>query len=349
MALGEKPQPQILRHVGVLVLVHQHVFEPALILLQHVRMVLEDAQGFKQQVAEIAGVHHFQALLVFGVKLATQAIGESIGLTLGQFVRGQAAVLPAVDRIRQLPGGPALLVDVMGIEQLLHQANLVVGIEDGEARFEARQFGMVAQDFDADGMEGAEPGHALDHAADQRADPVLHLARRLVGEGDGEYLARPGFAGGEDVGKPGGQHPGLAGAGAGQHEQGAVGGFHRRALFRVQALQIGRLSACQRPLRRGFPALRRRRALVAEVADFDGPDGHGAPIPWSLYSNGRTKCENQAAFFTSLTRLRTARWTLRQVSGSLGVARALAQLGMPGGLCFGAGSMNERQCFREMA
>jgi hypothetical protein len=43
----------------------------------------------------------------------------------------------------------------------------------------------------ADGVEGAEPGHALDHAADEPADALLHLARGLVGEGDGEDLAGP--------------------------------------------------------------------------------------------------------------------------------------------------------------
>ena len=56
-------------------------------------------------------------------------------------------------------------------------------------------------------------------AADQRADALLHLARRLVGEGDGEDLAsgraRPVR---EDVGDARGQHARLAGAGAGQHQ-----------------------------------------------------------------------------------------------------------------------------------
>ena len=55
--------------------------------------------------------------------------------------------------------------------------------------FEPDQLGVPAQDLDADGVEGAEPGHALDGAADQRADALLHLARGLVGEGDGQDLA----------------------------------------------------------------------------------------------------------------------------------------------------------------
>jgi hypothetical protein len=45
-------------------------------------------------------------------------------------------------------------------------------------------------------MEGAEPLHALDGAADEIADAMLHLARRLVGEGDGKDLPGAGGAGG---------------------------------------------------------------------------------------------------------------------------------------------------------
>ena len=72
-------------------------------------------------------------------------------------------------------------------------------------------------------------------------DALLHLARRLVGEGDGEDLARPGLAGGDQVGEAGGQRGGLAGAGAGQHQHRALGRQHRLALRRVEAGEIGGL------------------------------------------------------------------------------------------------------------
>ena len=182
-------------------------------------MVLEDAQDFEQQVAEVGGIHDLQALLILGIELAAQAIGKAMGFTGRNLVGHKPTVFPAVDEAGQLARGPALFVDVFGLEQLLEQADLVIGIENGKAGFEAGQFGMGAQDLDADGMEGAEPGHALDHAADQVADALLHFARRLVGEGDGQNLAGPGLAGGQDMGKPGGEHAGFAGAGAGQHQQ----------------------------------------------------------------------------------------------------------------------------------
>ncbi len=49
-----------------------------------------------------------------------------------------------------------------------------------------------------------------------------------------------GPAGRQDVGQPGGQHAGLAGAGAGQHQHRAVDGLDGGALLGVQPLQIVR-------------------------------------------------------------------------------------------------------------
>ena len=238
-------------------------------------MFLENAQGFKQQVAEVAGVHHLQALLVFGIELAAQAIGERIGFAGRNPVWRQATIFPAVDQIGQLAGGPALLVDVVGGKQLLHQANLVVGIENGKARTQSRQFGVVPQDFYPDGMEGAEPGQALDHAADQRADAVFHFARRLVGEGDGEKLAGPGLARGQNMGEPGGQHPGLAGASPRQNQQRAIGDLDGGALFGVKALEIGRFALRHGALRQAPRLHQWRRAVIVEITQVDGLDGHG--------------------------------------------------------------------------
>ena len=68
--------------------------------------------------------------------------------------------------------------------------------------------------------------------ADQDADALAHLARRLVGEGDGEDLVRAGAAGREDVGDAGGQDARLAGAGAGEHQHRPVERLDRLPLLR---------------------------------------------------------------------------------------------------------------------
>lgn len=79
-------------------------------------------------------------------------------------------------------------------------------------------------------MEGAEPGHALGDRADEMATR-LDFARRLVGEGDGEDL-EGGAAGRDQVADAGRQHAGLAGAGAGQHQNRAFRRLDRLALLR---------------------------------------------------------------------------------------------------------------------
>ena len=77
-------------------------------------------------------------------------------------------------------------------DHLLQEPELVVDAEDGEVGLEADQLGVAAQDLGADRVEGAEPLHALGHRADEGGDALLHLPRRLVGEGDGEDVEGPG-------------------------------------------------------------------------------------------------------------------------------------------------------------
>ncbi|MCY1499457.1 hypothetical protein D9M68_334750 [compost metagenome] len=114
--------------------------------------------------------------------------------------------------------------------------------------------------------------------ADEHADALLHLARRLVGEGHRKDLRREGAAGRKDVGDAGRQHAGLAGAGTGKHEHGTVKRFDRLGLFRVEAGEIirARLGAIARShgargntagggdTSGGWRLLARRRLLVEE-------------------------------------------------------------------------------------
>ena len=203
-ALGEEPQPEILRDIGVLVLVDQHVAEALLIVGEHVGMLAEDPERFEKKVAEIGGVENLQTLLIGLIELPPASIGEGACVGLRHVLRRQPAVLPGVDPSGELSRRPALLVDPFGLDDLLHQADLVVGVEDREIGLQSDQFGMAPEELRADRVEGAEPLHALDDTADEVADAVLHLPRGLVGEGDGEDFPRLGAVGGEQMGDPGG-------------------------------------------------------------------------------------------------------------------------------------------------
>ena len=254
-AAGDQAQPEILRDVGILVLVDQRVAEAALVVGEHIRVLQEQPQHLEQQIAEVGRVELLEALLVGAIERGPLALGEGEGLPARHLVGREAAVLPAVDQGSQLPRRPAVLVQPLALDHLLDEADLIVGVEDRETGLEADQLGMAAHDLHADGVERAEPRHAFDGAAHEMADALLHLARRLVGEGDGQNLGAPRTARAHDVGDAGGEHAGLAGAGPRQHEHRSVDRLDGGALLWVEIGHIGGRGQPERA--RGNAALRR--------------------------------------------------------------------------------------------
>ena len=238
--LRDQPQPEILHGVGVLVLVDEHVFEALVVLAQHVGIVAEQPQAFEQEVAEVDRVEDLQPLLIELVERGALAVAEGGGLARRHMRDIEAAVLPGVDQEGERARGPALVVDVLGLQHLLQQADLVVGVEDGEVRPQAHELGVAAQDFRADRMERAEPRHAFAGLPRDAGDAVLHLAGRLVGEGDREDFVRAREPEREDVRDARRQHARLAGARPREHQHRPLGGLHRGALFGVEALEIAR-------------------------------------------------------------------------------------------------------------
>ena len=236
--LGQQPQPQILGDVGVLILVHQHIAEPLVIFGQHIRMLGEQGQVVQQQVAEIAGVQHAEAVLIEAIDPLALIVTELGAFAGGHLIGGPAPVLPMVDQAVHQLGRPALGVDIFSLEHLFDQPFLIVGVDDGVGGFQPDQLGMLAEDLGGDRMEGAQPAQPLGLRADQVSDPLAHLARRLVGEGDGQDFPRPSAVGRQDVGQPGGQDPRLARAGARQHQNRPVRDLDRTALFRIESGQI---------------------------------------------------------------------------------------------------------------
>jgi len=125
----------------------------------------------------------------------------------------------------------------------LKKPDLVVGVENGEIGLQADEFGVAAQDFRADRMKGAHPGHASDKTG-QMTDPLAHFARRFVGESDAEDFMGPGARRGDEMGNAGGQNPRLADARSGQDENRPVERLDRLALRLVEAFEN---SAALRP------------------------------------------------------------------------------------------------------
>ena len=168
VGLGEQAQPEVLGDVGVLVLVDQQHAEAALVVGEDVGLPGEQGQAVQQEVAEVAGIEGQQALLVGGVELARAPEGEVAELRFRSVLRRMAAILETLDDREQGARRPAARIELGGLDDLLDQAQLVVGIEDREVGLEADQLGVAAQEAGAERVEGAEP-QALDALA--RAGP----------------------------------------------------------------------------------------------------------------------------------------------------------------------------------
>ena len=148
VAAGEQPQPQVLRDVGVLVLVDQDVAEPALVAAR----ARPGAPGrcattCSSRSPKSQAFSVLQPLLVVGVELGCRGGRRRSTSDAGTRSGRQRAVLPAVDQAGEQARRPALLVDVLGLDDLPHQAELVVDVEDGEVRLQADELGVAAQDL----------------------------------------------------------------------------------------------------------------------------------------------------------------------------------------------------------
>jgi hypothetical protein len=66
---------------------------------------------------------------------------------------------------------------------------------------------------------------------------LLHLVGRLVGKGEGQDVARLGFAGGQQIGDAVGQRARLAGPRPGDNHDRPLGGRHGLALLVVEAVE----------------------------------------------------------------------------------------------------------------
>ena len=84
-------------------------------------------------------------------------------------------------------------------------------------------------------MDGTHP-----HAGDVRhlVQPLAHLPRRLVGEGDGKDIFGRDLHVGDKVGDARGQNARLAAARAREHEHGALGIQDGRVLFFIEFKQF---------------------------------------------------------------------------------------------------------------
>ena len=228
----------VLGAVGVLVLVDQNVAEAPLVALAGGRGHLEQAHGFEQQVVEVHGV--VLAQLGF-VRLVDVGDALAVGVARAEIVvlRVHHVVLGPRDAAQHGARGQLLDVQPHAAHDLLHQAGLVVLVEDGERARQAlvvdlQGLDVAPQDAHAEGVERGDQrlGDAWRGPAGVHA--LAHLRGGLVGEGDGQDGVRGHALLLDQPGDAAGDHPCLARARAREDEQGALRSLDGGALFWIQ-------------------------------------------------------------------------------------------------------------------
>ena len=197
VALGQQPQPQVLGHVGVLVLVDEYVAEPAVILGQHVRMLGEDGQGVEQEVAEVAGVQHPQPVLILGLYNAWRRGRPRARRGRSRRRRGAPcpAASPCSSSRRSCPRAGGATSAWGRCRRRRSAASAAAprrrcpGWCSSTSAPPARRGGAGSGPRPS-GRCPASAGRRR-RLADLVADALAHLARRLVGEGDRQQLPRP--------------------------------------------------------------------------------------------------------------------------------------------------------------
>ena len=226
-----------LRAVGVLILVRHDIAVFGAAGLQHVGKFIEQPQRQQDQVIEIHGVAGAQG----GFVARADVLGQRAHAGVRERRRGLAPVLELAQQGENSPGVGLFALGRDAAQNFFHGRELLGFVVDDEVALVAEGLDVGAQDADAQGMERAQ-GRALGRfpvalpglqVRQQLVDALLHLARGLVREGDGQdVLRRDALV--DEVRDAVGDDARLAGARPGQDQNRAVKGLSGLALLRIQ-------------------------------------------------------------------------------------------------------------------
>ena len=224
----------VLREVGILEFIHQHVDKSPRVFLAHGREIFQQARGVDEQVVEVHGVAGDESLLIFDVNALDHfvaVIGDWV------IVRAEQIVLGFRDRAVNARGPIQLVVQIELFDDALDNAFLVVRVEDDEVAFHGQVFGLAAQQPRADGVERAEHHPLRGFLAEQGLDAVFHFPRGLVGERHRQDLVGTDSLGRDQVGDALGQHARLAGARSREDEDRSRPGCDGFSLWSVEFVE----------------------------------------------------------------------------------------------------------------
>ena len=238
---GQLLEYQVLGVVGVLVLVHHYVEEALRNRPQRLGVVAQQVVHVQQYVVEVHDPGLLELLLV---ELVEVAQARPAGMVVGRLqlaavavaVHGDQVVLGHGDAGEHLAGLVDLVVEAELLDAGLHGALRVGGVVDHETLRVAERGRVFPQETHEHRMEGAHDQASGRPVTDHRRYPLLHLAGRLLGEGQREYPRRIRLFG-EQKRYSARQDPGLSRTGAGHDEHGPPGAADGILLLLVQPLQ----------------------------------------------------------------------------------------------------------------
>ena len=193
--LGQLLEYQVLAAVGILVLVNHYIGETVRYRHQGLPVVLEQIVHVQEYVVE---VHHPALLHLLLVELVyvdeTRPLGMQVGgqqlAVVAVAVDGHEVVFGHRNARQHLLGFIYLVVQGQLLDAGLDGALGVGGVVDGEVGRVTEGFGIFPEEADKNGVEGAHhqlPGGLVAHHI---ADSLLHLPRRLLGEGKRKHPGR---------------------------------------------------------------------------------------------------------------------------------------------------------------
>ena len=240
MQLRKAADDDVLGVVGVLILVHQNIFELLLITRQHVGSVAQQDVGLQQQVVEI---HRAVALAALAVDVVNVAEFGNLRLTvlggvdrIGEVGAGGHQTVFGIGYARSQEVGLVFLVrKVQLADDGLQQVLAVRRFVDGERIGETDAVGVLAQDTRKNRMEGSHADIAAAVVGDHLRDAFAHLLGGLVGKGEREDV-EGSHALLDHIGDARGQHPRFARTRTRDNERRGVVIHHGGALSGVQTL-----------------------------------------------------------------------------------------------------------------
>src|SRR5450830_1286829 len=182
--LGEHAYQLVLHDVGVLVFVDKHVPETLPVILENLRIKLEQVYGHQQKAVEVQRVVLAELLLVSLVDLGRHLPEETVHPLVERLLVHHLVLCPAYDSL-QRAGMIHPPVEAQLFEALDYKPQGVHLVEDREARRVTERRYLPPQDPRAGGVKRPNH-HVAGRDADKAVDPLLHLVRRLVCKGDGD-------------------------------------------------------------------------------------------------------------------------------------------------------------------